>query len=217
MTSSPRQLAKRLVMRYAPTRLYPRPVSALAPERLYAYFDALWQRRDVEGAIVEVGCWLGGTATLAFRLLRNTGFPKRYVCIDTFGGFVPEQFERDLAHGTRATRHSDFAGNSVETVSRLLHHYGVADVELVQADIAQVPESRLPERVAVGLVDVDLEVPVYEGLQRLYPRLADGGVLLVDDCPPGYNWPGARIGYKRFVDDRGLEEDYFMGMGIVRR
>ena len=79
------------------------------------------------------------------------------------------------------------AGNSLDTVSRLLRHYGVADVELVQADIARVPESRLPERVAVGLVDVDLEVPVYEGLQRLYPHLADGGVLLVDDCPPGDN------------------------------
>lgn len=203
-------------MRHAPTKLYPRPVSALAPERLYAYLDALWQRRELEGAIVEVGAWLGGTATLAYRMLRNTGFEKRYVCVDTFGGFVSEQFDRDVELGTASTRRRDFAGNSVGTVLRLLDHYGVAAIELVRGDIATLPEQRLPERISVGLVDVDLEVPVYEGLRQLQPRLAEGGVLLVDDCPEGYNWPGARVGYRRFTDERGLPEEYFLGMGIVR-
>ncbi len=216
MRPYPQQVAKRLLMRHAPTKLYPRPVSALAPERLYAYMDALWQRRELDGAVVEVGAWLGGTATLAYRMLRNTGFEKRYICVDTFGGFVSEQFDRDVELGTASTRRRDFAGNSVDTVSRLLDHYGVAAIELVQGDIAMLPEERLPERVSVGLVDVDLEVPVYEGLRRLQPRLAEGGVLLVDDCPEGYNWPGARIGYRRFVDECGLPEEYFMGMGIVR-
>jgi O-methyltransferase len=216
MPPTPRELAKRLVMRHAPTLLYRRPVSLLAPERFYAYLDALWQRRELEGAVVEVGAWLGGTATLAYRMLRNTGFAKRYVCVDTFGGFVPEQFERDLEHGTASNRNRDFAANSRETVERLLRSYGVGEIELVEGDIARIADERLPERVSVGLVDVDLEVPVYEGLRRLQPRLVAGGVLLVDDCPEGYNWPGARVGYKRFVDDRGLDEEYFMGMGLVR-
>jgi O-methyltransferase len=203
-------------MRHAPTLLYRRPLSALQPERLYAYLDAIWQRRELDGAIVEVGAWLGGTATLAYRMLRNTGFTKRYVCVDTFGGFVPEQFARDVEHGTAARRDRDFAENSVEIVSRLLRAYGVEEIELVQGDIAQVSDERLPERVAVGLVDVDLEVPVYAGLRRLQPRLAEGGILLVDDCPENHDWPGARIAYRRFVADCGLQEEYFMGMGIVR-
>src|ERR1051326_1914968 len=83
-----RGLTKRILRRYAPTQLYRRPVSSLRPERLYAYLDALWERRSLEGTIVEAGCYLGGTAAIAYQMLARTGFEKPYVCIDTFGGFV---------------------------------------------------------------------------------------------------------------------------------
>ena len=215
MRPSLQQIAKGVVRRYAPTKVYPRPVSALAPERLYAYLDAVWHRRELDGAIVEVGCWLGGTAALAHRLLRNTGFEKRYVCIDTFSGFVDEQFAQDVGHGTARQRRLDFSGNSLAIVTRLLRHYGCEQIELVQGDIATVPDERLPAEIAVALVDVDLDVPVYEGLRRVYPRLVPGGVAIVDDCPEGHSWPGARIAYKRFVDEQRLPEQYFLGMGIV--
>jgi O-methyltransferase len=215
MLDTVQQSAKWVVKRYAPTVLYPRPVSALQPERLYAYMDAIWQRRDLDGAIVEVGAWLGGTAALVYRMLRNTGHEKRYVCVDTFAGFVPEQFAQDVGHGTSTQRSRDFAKNSRELVGRLMRHYGTEQVELVEGDIARVPDSALPDRVAVALVDVDLDVPVYEGLKRVQPRLVAGAIALVDDCGEGGDWQGARAGYKRFVDEHGLPERYFMGMGIV--
>ena len=208
---------KRVIRRLASTKLYPRPVSALSTARLYAYLDAIWQRREVEGAIVEVGCWLGGTAALATRMLRQTGFPKRYVCIDTFQGFVREHFERDLGHGTAACRHADFAGNSLETVERLLKHWGCPEVELVQGDIGSVDDALIPAEVSVALVDVDLDLPSHQALQRLYPRLVAGGIVLVDDCPENGDWPGARAAYTRFVREHGLPERYFMGMGLVER
>ena len=85
----------------------------------------------------------------------------------------------------------------------------------MQGDIATVPDEFPPTAVAVSLVDVDLEVPVYEGLRRIYPRLAPGGTILVDDCPPGHSWPGARVGYARFVKEHDLPERYFLGMGVV--
>ena len=47
------------------------------------------------------------------------------------------------------------------------------------------------------------------------PRLAPGGIVLVDDCPPSHSWAGARKGYERFVTEAGLPEEYFMDMGIV--
>lgn len=208
---------KRVIKRVAATKLYPRPVTALAPERLYAYMDALWRARDLDGAVVEIGAWLGGTAALAYRMLRGTGHVKRYVCVDTFGGFVPEHFERDVEHGTAANRGNDFAANSKELVTRLLQHWGTPEVELVQGDIVTLDVARLPERIAVALVDVDLDVPVYEGLRRVYPRLLDGGTILVDDCSESEDWHGPRIAYKRFVEEHDLPERYFMGMGVVEK
>ena len=195
--------------------MYRRPVSSLAPERLYAYLDALWKRRELDGAVVEIGCYLGGTAALAHEFLRNIGHAKQYVCVDTFSGFVSDQFAWDQRTGTSARYRREFSVNSLETVQKLLLHYGCGAIELLQADIAQLPPSDLPEAIAVCLIDVDLEVPVYAALERVLPRLVDGGTILVDDCDVGSRFGGARIGYSRFVTEQGLPEKYSLGFGEV--
>jgi len=196
------------------TRLVP-PPPVLQPERLYLYLDALWRTRHLEGAVVEVGCYRGGTTLAAQRFLTRTGDRRSYVAIDTFAGFDAEQFRVDADHGTPASLKAAFSDNSLEDVRRSLDRYGGHDVKLLQGDIATLSEAALPESISVALIDVDLDVPVFEGLQRLFPRLQRGGVMLVDDCPEGTTWAGARIGYRRFVQARGLPERYIFGMGVV--
>jgi SAM-dependent methyltransferase len=209
------RFAKAEIKRIAPTLVYPKPVSGLQPQRLYAYLDALWQRREVEGAVVEIGCWMGGTAAIAYQMLARTGHRKRYVCVDTFSGFVQAQFDRDVEHGTPRSSRRIFSDTSRDIVARLLSHWDCSEIELIQADVGQLDAGILPEQIAVALVDVDLDIPVYEGLIRVLPRLAPGGIALVDDCPPSHSWAGARKGYERFVAEAGLPEEYFMDMGIV--
>jgi O-methyltransferase len=99
----------------------------------------------------------------------------------------------------------------------LLDHWGAPEVELLQADIASLSGDQLPEHIAVCLVDVDLEIPVYESLRRAYPRLESGGLVLVDDCPDSTSWIGARLGYSRFIREIGAVEQYRMGMGLLSR
>ena len=88
-------------------------------------------------------------------------------------------------------------------------------VRLVTGDIATLAESHLPPAIDVCLLDVDLEIPTYEGLLQLVPRLAPGGIALVDDCDPDSDYAGARVGYRRLVSEHSLPEEYFMTMGIV--
>src|ERR687893_2346276 len=115
-----RRTVRQAVLKRRPWAIYGTPVTSLAPERLYWYLHTLWQTRAVEGAVVEIGCWLGGTSALASGFLQRTGHGKRYVAIDTFAGFVPEQFDRDPApEGYRST----FNGSSLEMVRALLDHW----------------------------------------------------------------------------------------------
>ncbi len=206
------------IQRRVPELIYPRPRTILEPERLYAYLDAVWRRRHLDGAVVEVGCYLGGTAALTFQLLRNMGCEKRYVCVDTFGGFVPEQFAHDeQTHGLTARERRGFSAASRAAVARLLKLYGCDAIELVEGDIATLPASRLPSDIVVALVDVDLEIPVYEALGKLLPRLVQGGAILVDDCSDGSDFPGARVGYERFVRAHDIPPRYEFNMGLIIR
>ena len=193
-----------------------RPETELGPDRLYAYLDALWQRRAVPGDVLEIGCFRGGTTRIAYRFLRSIQSPKRYVAMDTFHGFVSGQFEQDRRHGTPDRLSTGFSINGLEAVRRSLKADGCDGVELVKGDIATVADSALPTTVAVCLIDVDLEIPTYAGLSRVIGRLASGGVALVDDCDPANDFAGALVGYRRFVSEQSLPEEYFMGMGLVR-
>lgn len=214
------RIAEFLLARYAPHRLYPRPTSGLQPEKLYAYLNALWERRRLDGVVLEVGCHYGGTAALALQMLQNTECLRRYICIDTFSGFVAEQFDWDAFRGTPLRLRDYFATNSLHLTRRLLRRYGCDAIELIQGDVVSVPDEVLPDSVVVCLLDVDLEIPTYEGLKRIYPRLVHGGIILVDDCPDADHHDGnwrARYGYLRFIEEQRLPEEYFMDMGVVTR
>ena len=100
--------------------LYRYPPFTLAPERLYLFLHHLIETRDVPGAVVEIGCNLGGTAIVARKMLRRLDMNKRYICIDTFDGFVDSQFAADTAHGTPARDRTMFSGNSRVLVGKIM-------------------------------------------------------------------------------------------------
>lgn len=196
--------------------IYRYPPFVLAPERLYLLLHHLIHTKDVPGSVVEVGCNLGGTTVIAKKMLDRLGIRKQYVCIDTFEGFIDEQFASDVALGTPAADQEMFSGNSKELVAKILRQHGCADVKLVQGDIATVPGDSLPPVCSLVLLDVDLTEPTYIALKRLWPHMAPGGIILVDDCPPDSSWK-ARQGYVRFCKEYGRQETYLYGMGIAAR
>jgi len=196
--------------------LYRRPLSQLSPERLYLWSQALIETADVPGAVVEIGCASGGTSAHCDQLLRNIGARKRYVAIDTFNGFVPDQFDHDAERGTpEAVRHG-FAASSRPLVQQILRQLGAPDVELIHGDIVSLAPDALPPRISAVLVDVDLSQPVYAALRKVWPLMAPGGTVLVDDCDlrTGFR---AREGFERFCAEHGLAERYAYGMGVLRR
>jgi O-methyltransferase len=199
--------------------LYRRPVPELPPERLYLLFDAIVQTRSLPGAIVEVGCFQCGTSAWAYRLMRALGLERPYLCVDTFGGFVESQFSHDVAVGTAPSRRTGFRVNSAAFVRGLLERWGVNGIQLLPADIVALPEAQLPDQIAVALLDVDLETPTYAALVKIYPRLAAGGIILVDDCSDDASNPfrGARVGFERFIRERGLPGQFTFGMGTITR
>lgn len=79
--------------------IYRFPPIMIQPERLMLWQQTLIETAEVDGDIVEVGCYLGGTAAVAARMMKTLGNKKHYRVYDTFSGFITEQWTADFTLG----------------------------------------------------------------------------------------------------------------------
>jgi len=198
--------------------LYRFPPIGLEPPQLGVYLHELLVRSDVPGDVAEVGCSVGGTACIASKIVRKYSKNKKYICYDTFGGFVDAQFEKDVPLGTSRSNLTRYTANSESLVRKILDIHGSGDVYLNKCDIASVSNELLSDKYSVVLLDVDLSVPTYCALKTFYPRLSPGGIILVDDCAdePEQVWR-ARKGFEQFCAEFHLVPQIRYGLGIVEK
>jgi hypothetical protein len=169
-------------------------------------------RGGVEGALVECGVWKGGSVLAMILTLQRLGVDDRDVYLfDTFSGMTEpsghdtSRFDEPAAGtwasarsaGTKAWdwlfRPDVFGKDQVESLLRETG-YPASRIHFVAGPVEDtLPESAPPE-VAVLRLDTDWYESTRQELVHLYPRLREGGVLLIDDYG---HWDGAR----RAVDE----------------
>jgi O-methyltransferase len=77
--------------------------------------------------------------------------------------------------------------------------YPEARLHFVRGPVEQTLPEHAPERLALLRLDTDWYESTRHELEHLYPRLADGGVLIVDDYG---HWEGARRAVDEYFDGR---------------
>jgi O-methyltransferase len=192
------------------------PVPAMSIDNLYAYLDALYHTKSLPGPVLEVGCAAGGTAAFACRFLSGIGCEKAYYCIDTFSGFTANHLATDHRLGLTPRHDKAFKNITVRRLRGNLRRWGIrSNIRIIKGDICSIDDDLIPADISVALMDVDLRDPTYAGLKKLYPKLARGGIILVDDCREGTSWVGANVGYLDFVRSAGLSPRYHFGLGVA--
>jgi len=146
----------------------------------------------VQGDIVELGVYRGNSAALLAALAREHS--RRLYLFDTFTGFDQRDFTGHDSH-----RKPGFADTSLERVRKLV---GIRDVSYVPGFF---PEScnqiELPAEIAIAHLDCDLYEPTKAGLERFYPRVVPGGLIVVHDYSSGF-WPGITRAVDEFFTGR---------------
>jgi O-methyltransferase len=183
------------------------PFTMTSPERILALRHAVRHvcRHGIAGDIVECGVWRGGSMMAAALTLLECGERRRLHLFDTFAGMTPPTgVDRDLS-GVPA---ADLLTAEDPLAGATWCHSPLADVranlastgypaELVRFVAGRVEETlpgEAPERIAILRLDTDWYESTRHELEHLYPRLAVGGVLIIDDYG---HWEGAR----RAVDE----------------
>jgi predicted O-methyltransferase YrrM len=173
-------------------------------ERLYALYKAVEHvvRHDIPGDLVECGVWRGGSVMMMALALRSLGAARRIHCFDTFEG-MPPPTNADIRHDTgeeaaailarTPKRDGEYmwAMAALDLVRQNVRSTGYPD-ELISyhaGDVEQTVPAHAPDVISLLRLDTDWYQSTKHELVHLYPRLASGGILIVDDY--GF-WRGAR-------------------------
>lgn len=174
--------------------------------------------QGVPGDLVECGVWRGGNLILmALASAGSIGPTARKVWgYDTFEGMT-EPTDVDIEFHTgelavdeysrRQTRSgSDWCLATIDEVNfNVTEHCKTAPVSLVKGPVETtlLQEENLPKAISVLRLDTDWYESTALELEVLFPRLAVGGILIIDDY--GY-WSGAR----KAVDDYFRHQAVFL-------
>jgi O-methyltransferase len=144
--------------------------------------------KKVKGAVVEIGCYTGGSS----KLLAQHETEKEIIIIDSFAG-LPEVTEIDKMSGF----HKGAYTASFESVSEYLKEF--KNVTILQGFFPQHNSEKLAEmRFSFVHLDIDLYEPTKECLDFFYPRMAVGGVIVSHD----YQTPGIQKAFEEFFRDK---------------
>ena len=164
-------------------------------------------RAGIDGAVVECGVWRGGSMMAAALTLIGLEETERDLYLfDTYGG-MPEPGAEDVASPydgysprkrwrRQARLGREWAGAPVDEVRRRLERTGYPPehLHLIAGMVEDTLPAQAPERIALLRLDTDWYASTKHELEQLYPRVADGGVLIVDDY-------GHYEGARRAVDE----------------
>lgn len=158
--------------------------------RMWELWHLMRQLAPLEGDVLEIGVWRGGTGCLMADRLRRLGVDADVFLCDTFQGVVKA--------GARDTDYvgGEHADTSEEIVRDLAASLKLERVRILKGifpdDTGHAVESR---RFRFVHVDVDVFDSARDILDFAWPRLVPGGMVVFDDygfleCP----------GVTRFVD-----------------
>jgi O-methyltransferase len=169
------------------------------------------------GTAVEIGCANGDTTVSLNRWIDATKTDRRYVVVDTFAGFSSADIAIEMARGRNTQGFTkSFRGPTQQRFHHSMRVNGIGRVEVVIADAGSVDYSWFAP-IAFALIDVDLYRPVRGALDRVFPHLAGGGLIVVDDCGPG-RFEGAGEAYREFCEEQGLTAQIeHEKLGVIRR
>lgn len=185
-------------------------------ERLWSLIESVRYviQEGIPGDFVECGVWRGGSVMAMLNELRKMEAMDRRVWLyDTFAGMTPPssadveastgRHANELLSATpKDTGNNVWCIADVQDVTRNVTTtgYPLDLIKFIEGDMAETLNESTPDTIALLRLDTDWYESTRKSLEVLYPRLAVGGVCILDDYG---HWQGAR----KAVDE------YFAALG----
>jgi len=128
---------------------------------------------NIEGDFIECGVYKGGSARMIAEMLPLN---KKLWCFDTFTGFTKEEEKKIFVDREKSVNLS-LNDTTVETVSEFLKDF---NVNIIQGKVENTLQN-FNTKICFGHIDCDSYDATKFCLEKLYPLLNEGGIIVFDD------------------------------------
>src|SRR5262249_33011232 len=184
------------------------PYTMTGTERLHALIRAVKYvvAGGIAGDIIECGVWKGGSVmAIALTLLQLSSDDRHLYLFDTFSGMT-EPGPRDVDYRGRS------ATEILEEVRCVVCErevvaagqgtgYPASHIHVVSGPVEETIPARAPDLISLLRLDTDWYGSTRHELEHLFPRLAPGGVIIVDDYG---HWRGARQAVDEYIEQNAV-------------
>lgn len=176
-TYKQRQLHKRLFQKYAEFTMIPFESFSYNLELCHKY-------KRVNGCVVECGVWRGGMIAAIAEIL---GAERKYLLFDSFEGLPKAQeidgkTALDWQNDKSSPLYFENCKAEIEYAQKAMSISNAKDVEIIKGWFNEtLKNANIKEPIAVLRLDGDWYDSTIECMNNLYPKILEGGLVLLDD------------------------------------
>jgi hypothetical protein len=195
-----------------------RPYTMTSSDRVWSLINAMnyINEASIFGDIVECGVWRGGSAMVIASKLSEYGCSDKKIWLyDTFQGMTePSEFDVEASSTISAAEllsiNKKEEGNNVWCVASkedVINNLSKTSfplnlIEIIEGDVGLTLDTKYPESIALLRLDTDWYESTRKELEVLFPRLAIGGVCIIDDYG---HWQGAKKAVDEYLHKHNIK------------
>ena len=148
----------------------------ISDRQIKIILDLLAESLELDGDVVEFGCYEGDTSVKMGKLIRN----KKLWLYDSFEG-LPEKSDADFSSIGEAFKAGELKASKNVLMKRFLHANLPRPI-IKKAWFDELnPEQDVPEKISFALLDGDFYESIKTSFALVAPKLINGGVIIVHD------------------------------------
>lgn len=156
--------------------------------------------RNIPGAIVEFGCYIGTTSLFIQRLLHQATSTRTFHVYDSFAG-LPEKTIADASITGTSFKAGELTVGKKQFV-REFKRSGLPLPVIHKAWFHDLSAADIPDEIAFAFLDGDFYESIMSSLKLVWPRMCRGGTVLIDDYGREA-LPGVERAIRDFFQHRG--------------
>ena len=153
---------------------------------------------NVEGDIVELGCYVGESSKYLMKTIVETNSKKNLFVYDSFEG-LPDLSKWEENTGWRP--------RTLQTTEEILisnFRENNLPLPIIHKDwFKNIPDYKIPDKICFAFLDGDFYDSIYDSLVKVYDKVVDGGVIFFHDYQRN-DLPGVDAAIRDFLTNKNL-------------